>query len=85
MSVDELMKIAEDVAKEYKMSSIDDIKALKGKLTMDGFVNVVKGKALKVKISRIQWSKVAKPDLGKISNIKLKELIENNYKSTSKI
>lgn len=85
MSTDEILKIAEEVAKEYKMSSIDDIKALKGKLSLDGFVSVVKGKAVGVKLARIQWSKVPKPDLSKIQNTNLKSVLEKDYREAATI
>jgi RHS repeat-associated protein len=71
--IDEILPIAGDIAKQYKISSIDDLKALKGKLSLDDFVGKVK-EAVKTKkiLEKINWS-VSKTGV-KISGITIRDL-----------
>ena len=45
VNMDEILPIAEKVAKNYQVSSIDDLKKLKGKLSISSFMDEVKGAA----------------------------------------
>jgi len=45
VTLDELLPIAEKVAANYKITSLDDLKGLKSKLSIDSFVSEVRGVA----------------------------------------
>ena len=53
MSLDEIMEVAREVAKGYKIESLGDLKALKDKLSVNKFLKEVKLKAITLKISKV--------------------------------
>jgi hypothetical protein len=62
ISLSEVLKIAEKIASEYKLSSLDDLVKLKDKLNIDKFLDKVRIEVKTFKIKKIQdiWEKIWK-------------------------
>ena len=58
VNMDEMLPIANDIAKKYKISSIDDLKALKGKLSVNSFTEEVRSAVKAKKVVEVTKIKI---------------------------
>jgi pyocin large subunit-like protein len=90
MTLDEIKQVATNVISEYKIDSLDDIFQLKDKLSLDKFLDIVRVKAVLLKVvSKYKWGNASTfidhytrhgSDFGNITQLDYAELANSFYK-----